>query len=62
MTITIYEGYDKGYVLIGSKDKRFSEAWGDVYKVHKDNLYRDLVILTEWVNNDLGEECLFEID
>lgn len=27
MTETIYEGYDKSYIMLGSKDKRFAEAW-----------------------------------
>ena len=62
MTITIYEGYDKHYVLLGSKDERFARAWGNVYKVSATNMYRDLSDIASWVNNTLGEECLFEVD
>lgn len=61
MTITIYEGYDKTYVMLGCKDKRFAKAWGDVYRVPVSNIYKDLEQVTYWCNNDLGEECLFEI-
>lgn len=62
MTITIYEGYDSSYVLIGSKDERFAKAWGQVYRVPVANLYREMVALAEWVNNEFGEACLFEVD
>lgn len=61
MTITIYEGNDKTYVMLGSKDKRFAEAWGSVYKVPASNIYKDLETVAAWANNTLGEECLFEI-
>lgn len=62
MTITIYEGYDKDYVMLGSKNPEFAKAWGSVYKVTVSNIYKDLHTVAEWVNNELGEECLFEID
>lgn len=61
MTITIYEGNDNHSVMLGSKDKRFAEAWGSVYKVPTATIYKDLETVTTWVNNTLGEECLFEI-
>ncbi|MBQ6483080.1 MAG: hypothetical protein IJI45_18395 [Anaerolineaceae bacterium] len=62
MIVTIYEGYDDGYVLLGSKDERFHQAWGNVVRVSNKNLYRNLTEIATWVNNDLGEECLFEVD
>lgn len=62
MIITIYEGYDKTYIMLGAKDKRFSQAWGSVYKVPVSNIYKDLAQVASWVNNELGEECLFEMD
>ena len=61
MTITIYAGYDKSYIMLGSKDERFAKAYGNVYKMPTSNLYNDLASVTSWCNNDLGEECLFEI-
>ena len=62
MTITIYEGYDKSYIMLGSKDKRFAEAWGSVFRVPASNIYKDLASVASWANNELGEECLFEVD
>ncbi len=62
MTVTIYEGYDKTYIMLGSKDERFAKAWGSVYKVPVSNLYKDLSAVASWANNTLGEECLFEVD
>ena len=61
MTITIYEGYDKSYIMLGSKDERFVQELGSVYKVPVGNVYNDLERVSSWVNNELGEECLFEI-
>lgn len=67
MTVTIYEGYDKTYIMLGSKDERFAKAWGrkvygGAYKVPVSNLYKDLSAVASWANNELGEECLFEVD
>ena len=62
MTITIYEGYDKSYVILGSKDERFSKEYGSLMRVYTSNLYKDLTEVAKWVNNELGEECLFEVD
>lgn len=61
MTVTIYEGYDKSYIMLGSKDERFRKSWGDVYKVPVSNLYKDLEQVAYWANNTLGEELLFEM-
>lgn len=63
MTITIYEGYyDDSYVLVGSKDERFRVAWGNTMRIPTSLLYKNLAEISFWVNNELGEECLFEID
>lgn len=62
MTITIYEGFDKSYVLLGSKDEKFHKAWGSVVRIPVSNIYRDLAQISTWCNNELGEECLFEVD
>ena len=61
MTATIYEGHDKNYIMLGSKDKRFAEAWGNVYKIPVSNIYKDFEQVASWANNELGEEMLFEI-
>lgn len=62
MTITIYQGYDNSYIMVGSKDERFAATWGNVVKVPNNQIYNELSNIAAWVNNDLGEECLFEID
>ena len=62
MTITIYEGYDNSYVMLGSKDERFVKAWGSVFKIPVSAMYKDLSQVAYWCNNELGEECLFEVD
>lgn len=62
MIVTIYEGYNKTYIMLGSKDERFRKAWGNVYKVPVSNLYKDLSAVAEWANNELGEEFLLEVD
>lgn len=62
MIITIYEGYDKSYIMLGSKDERFAKAWGSVFKVPTSNIFKDLQQVASWCNNELGEECLFEIE
>lgn len=61
MIVTIYEGYDKSYIMLGSKDKRFAETWGSVFKVPVSNLYKDLESIASWANNELGEELLLEV-
>lgn len=62
MVITIYEGYDNSYVLLGSKDERFSKAYGRVVRIPTNLLYKNLSEISAWVNNELGEECLFDVD
>lgn len=60
MTITIYDHNDE--VLIGSKDKRFSQTWGEVYKTSRTLLLTNMKEITTWCNNTLKEECLFEVE
>lgn len=62
MIITIYEGYDKSYIMLGSKNKEFHKTWGSVVKIPVSNIYRDLAQIATWCNNELKEECLFEVD
>ena len=62
MIITIYKGYDDTYVLLGSKDERFHQAWGGVFRVPVSAIYTDLAQIATWCNNVIGEECLFEVD
>ena len=62
MIVTIYEGYDKGYILLGSKDERFHRAYGSVVRVSTSNLYIALSEIASWCNNEIGEEFLLEVD
>jgi len=62
MTITIHEGYDRHCILINSKDERFTSVYGNDCRISTISLYRDLSNIASWVNNTLGEECLFEVD
>lgn len=62
MIITIYEGFDKSYIMLGSKNEEFHKAWGSTIKIPVSAIYRDLAQITYWCNNELSEECLFEID
>lgn len=62
MTLTVFEGYDNSYVLVASKDERFTKAWGKFIRVPSSQVYRQLADIASWVNNSLDEDCLFEID
>lgn len=62
MIITIYEGYDKSYIMLGSKNKEFHKAYGSMVRVSTSGIYPVLADITRWCNNELGEECLFEVD
>lgn len=65
--MTIYEGYDKRYIYVGMDD-RFSEFYlaskrGHGYFIDIDckNIYKELEEIASFVNNELGEECMFAI-
>lgn len=62
MIITIYKGNDSSYVLLGSRDDRFVAVWGTTVKVPVSLFFTNLNEISTWVNNELGEECLFEFD
>lgn len=62
MIITIYAGYDNSYVLLGSKNEEFHKTWGNIVRIPASAIYRDLAQISAWCNNELNEECLFEVD
>ena len=62
MIITIYEGYDKSYVMLGSKNEEFHRTWGNIVRIPVHHIYKELSDICRWCNNEIGEECLFEID
>lgn len=62
MTITIYEGYTKDYVILKSNNEDFKKKFGEQLNVYcNTRMYKVLSEFSSWVNNELGEECLFEI-
>lgn len=61
MIISIYRGYDTSYIMLGSKNPEFVKRWGDKITVSSNNIYKDLENISNWVSNELGEECLFEV-
>ena len=70
MTLTIHEGYNKSYITVGTEDKRFGEyplasrRGYRYYTVDIDckNIYKELEEIASFVNNELGEDCMFAID
>ena len=62
MVITIYAGYDNTYVMLGSKNEEFNKEWGSIVKIPTSAIYTGLAQITSWCNNELDEECLFEVD
>ena len=63
MIITIKNGGGAGaWLLLDSKDERFHKKYGDGICTTGTNFYLASVDVAKWVNNDLKEECLFELD
>lgn len=65
MVITIMRAmmHDDDYLYITSKDKRFKDAWmSDWIKVSKSILFSQMEVISDWANNTLKEECLFEVE
>ena len=59
MYITILK--DGDYYWLTCKNPIFREAWGDGVKTTANMLYTNMRELATWVNNQLGQACLFEI-
>lgn len=62
MVVTIYEGFNNHEVILGSTDVRFRDNWGNMLRVSLSCLYSQLETISYWCNNELHEECLFEVD
>lgn len=60
MTLTITKN-SVGTVLVYTHDERMRKLFPHLNWVLRD-IYSDLADISEYVNNELGEECLFEID
>lgn len=62
MVVTIYECYDKHHVILKSNNKEFKEKYGSHIYLPTDTIYKKFSEIATWANNDLKEECLFEVD
>lgn len=63
MIFTIYIGYDTSYVIIKNKSPEFFQKFGGVFDhVGTRYLHQSMQIIADWCNNELGEECLFEVE
>lgn len=62
MTIKIMEDFTKDYLLVSSKDKRYTNAFGNVNRVHKASLMDFMLNIASWCNNEINEKCLFEVE
>lgn len=68
--MTIHETCTKRYIAVGTRDERFGEYYlasrrgSGYYAVDIDskNMYKDLEEIASFVNNELGEDCMFAID
>lgn len=65
MTITIYPGYTPDYVIFKTTDispeaKIFERYWGKI-TVLKEDIYKMMKDVTEYVYTELGENCVFEV-
>lgn len=68
MVITIYEGFDKEYCYMSltSGNSECRDAWrkkygGDV-TVHCKNLFTVMLEMSSWANNEMCEECIFDVE
>ena len=61
MVITIYLGYEKTTVLLGSRNGKFRHAWGHM-EVKVSELYEYMSQIATWCTNTVGEECIFEVE
>ena len=61
MTITISEGYNSTFVL-SSNSTGFIKRFGKRYIVRSEKLFKEMVFVTDYVNNVLHSACLFEVE
>ena len=66
MVISIWGGYSNDYVIFGTtgfspEAQMFKQKWGKITVATKD-VYKMICDIADYVNNELGEECLFEVE
>lgn len=62
MTITIYEIPNSNYVVLKTKNEDFKKRYGESFGIPEVKLFKTMVEIAIWANNELHEECLFEVD
>ncbi len=61
MVITVYDSVKKGSAIVENcTRKEFIEKYGHTYFTTED-LFKTMKEISIWVNNELKEECLFEV-
>ena len=62
MTITVYESIKPDKALIESKRDEFIKRYGKMLvELPAKDLVHEMRMISVWCNNELKEECLFEI-
>ena len=62
MTITMYRGYTDDYIILTSKHEEFIREYGSKVNVYTNTgMYGVFSEIATWCNNEVGEECLFEM-
>ena len=63
MIVTIVNGYlTNKEVYITSKSEDFRRKYGTDIPCTTRNLYTKMVEIAKWCNNEIMEECLFEVE
>lgn len=62
MILTITKARTDKFIYVGCNDERIKKQFGTNPVLVGLNPYQELSVIADWVNNELGEECLFEID
>lgn len=60
MIITIYEGYNKNSYLVKCQNPDFINKFGSK-QIDTTDLFKTMKEISEFVNNVIKDECLFEI-
>lgn len=60
MVITVYESVKKGSAIVECKSDKFINKYNKMYFT-TDNLLKTMTEIATWCNNELKEECLFEM-
>ena len=58
-TITLYH---TGFYYIYCKNPAFVKYWGKRYMASSTTLFKVMTAMTEWANNEEGEEMTFEVE